>query len=195
MGPTVCRSEVAKLKIRSRPASRTKSDRIEDLRAIPWAFSLAQARVMLPGWYGFGHASNGFVDKALLAKMAQAWPFFRATLGNLEMVLAKSDLGIAEHYVGLVADQPFARATFARICEGWRLAHDELLRATGQSSLLGNSPALDAYVRLRLPYFEPLNLLQIELLKRYRNGETDPRVAEGIHLSINAIATALRNSG
>ncbi|CAA9480769.1 MAG: Phosphoenolpyruvate carboxylase [uncultured Sphingomonadaceae bacterium] len=188
-------AEIAELKIGSRPASRTKSDRIEDLRAIPWVFSWAQARVMLPGWYGVGHALDAFADKGLLAEMAGGWPFFRATLGNLEMVLAKSDLGIAERYVDLVADQPFARATFARIREGWRLAHDELLRATGQTSLLGNNPALDASVRLRLPYIEPLNLLQIELLKRYRGGETDPRVAEGIHLSINAIATALRNSG
>ena len=95
----------------------------------------------------------------------------------------------------LVADQPFARATFDRIRKGWDLAHDGLLAATGQTRLLARNPALEASIRLRLPYIEPLNMLQIELLKRYRGGETDPRVAEGIHLSINAIATALRNSG
>ena len=188
-------AEIAELKIGSRPASRTKSDRIEDLRAIPWVFSWAQARVMLPGWYGVGHALDAFADKELLAEMAEAWPFFRATLGNLEMVLAKSDLAVAERYLPLVADQAFARATFERIREGWRMTHDGLLLATGQAHLLERNPVLDASVRLRLPYIEPLNLLQVELLKRYRGGETDPRVAEGIHLSINAIATALRNSG
>ena len=187
--------EIAELKIGSRPASRTKSDRIEDLRAIPWVFSWAQARVMLPGWYGVGHALAAFEDKALLAEMAEAWPFFRATLGNLEMVLAKSDLDVSERYLPLVADAGFARATFDRIREGWRLAHDGLLGVTGQARLLADNPALDASIRLRLPYIEPLNLLQVELLTRYRAGETDPRVAEGIHLSINAIATGLRNSG
>jgi phosphoenolpyruvate carboxylase len=128
-------------------------------------------------------------------EMAEAWPFFRATLGNLEMVLAKSDLAVAERYLPLVADQAFARATFDRIRTGWGLAHDGLLAVTGQTHLLQRNAALDASVRLRLPYIEPLNLLQVELLKRYRGGETDPRVVEGIHLSINAIATALRNSG
>lgn len=188
-------AEIAELKIGSRPASRTKSDRIEDLRAIPWVFSWAQARVMLPGWYGVGHALDAFADKGLLAEMAHAWPFFRATLANLEMVLAKSDLDVAHGYLALVEDRAFGDATFDRIRHGWRLAHDGLLAATGQTALLADSPALDASIRLRLPYVEPLNLLQIELLKRFRGGETDPRVVEGIHLSINAIATALRNSG
>ncbi|HZF41872.1 MAG TPA: phosphoenolpyruvate carboxylase [Sphingomonadaceae bacterium] len=188
-------AEIAELKIGSRPASRTKSDRIEDLRAIPWVFSWAQARVMLPGWYGVGQALDAFPDKALLAEMAEAWPFFRATLGNLEMVLAKSDLAVAERYLPLVSDQAFARATFDRIRTGWGLAHDGLLAVTDQTHLLQRNAALHASVRLRLPYIEPLNLLQVELLKRYRGGETDPRVVEGIHLSINAIATALRNSG
>ena len=188
-------AEIAELKIGSRPASRTKSDRIEDLRAIPWVFSWAQARVMLPGWYGVGHALAAFPDKALLADMTSGWPWFAATLGNLEMVLAKSDLRVARTYLPLVEDQGLARTTFDRIADGWRLTHDGLLTATGQADLLDRNPSLGASIRLRLPYIEPLNLLQVELLKRYRGGETDPRVAEGIHLSINAIATALRNSG
>jgi phosphoenolpyruvate carboxylase len=187
--------EIAGLKIGSRPASRTKSDRIEDLRAIPWVFSWAQARVMLPGWYGVGNALAAFPDKGLLREMAQAWPFFRASLGNLEMVLAKSDLGITTHYLPLVTDQVAGRAIFARIQEGWNLAHESLLTATGQSFLLEKNPALDRSIRLRLPYIEPLNRLQVELLKRHRAGEDDPRIREGIELSINAIATALRNSG
>jgi phosphoenolpyruvate carboxylase len=188
-------TEIAQLKIGSRPASRTKSDRIEDLRAIPWVFSWAQARVMLPGWYGVGQALHQFPDKALLQEMAEAWPFFRATLDNLEMVLAKSNMDIAARYAELVEDKTLASSVFAQIRSGWSLTHDGLLDVTRQSQLLEKNPALDASIRLRLPYIEPLNLLQIELLKRYRAGEDDARVREGIHLSINAIATALRNSG
>ena len=187
-------AEIAGLKIGSRPASRTKSDRIEDLRAIPWVFSWAQARVMLPGWYGVGRAIADFEDKALLKDMAQGWPLFASALANLEMVLAKSDIGIAERYAGLVEDDKL-REIFTTIRDGWHQTHDGLLQVTGQSRLLEKHPALDASIRLRLPYIEPLNLLQIELIKRRRAGEDDPRIGEGILLSINAIATALRNSG
>ncbi|WP_398288181.1 phosphoenolpyruvate carboxylase [Sphingomonas nostoxanthinifaciens] len=188
-------AEIATLKIGSRPASRTKSDRIEDLRAIPWVFSWAQARVMLPGWYGVGHALDAFADKGLLRAMAEGWPFFQATLANLEMVLAKSDMGLAARYLTLVEDQAAGAAIFARIRDGWERTCAGLLDATGQSRLLERSPQLEASVRLRLPYLEPLNLLQIELIRRHRAGEEDARVREGIQLSINAIATGLRNSG
>jgi phosphoenolpyruvate carboxylase len=188
-------AEIAELKIGSRPASRTSSGRIEDLRAIPWVFSWAQARVMLPGWYGAGEALAGFADQGLLREMLEAWPFFRTTLDNLEMVLAKADVGIAAHYAELVSDADLRKAIFGRIRDGWERTHDSLLAVTRQSRLLEEKPALDASIRLRLPYIEPLNLLQIELLKRHRAGEKDPRIREGIHLSINAVATALRNSG
>jgi phosphoenolpyruvate carboxylase len=150
---------------------------------------------MLPGWYGVGQALSGFADKRLLREMAQAWPFFAATLDNMEQVIAKSDMGIAERYAALVEDKALADAIFPRIRDGWEQAKDGLLAATGQSRLLEKNPKLDASIRLRLPYIEPLNRLQIELMKRHRAGEDDPRVAEGILLSINAIATALRNSG
>ncbi|HWK38925.1 MAG TPA: phosphoenolpyruvate carboxylase [Hyphomicrobium sp.] len=187
--------EISGLKIGSRPASRTRSTAIEDLRAIPWVFSWSQARVMLPGWYGVGQALTLFEDKALLADMARHWAFFKSTLANLEMVLAKSDLGIAARYLPLVEDQKRGKAIFARIQDGWSQTHDGLLAATDQSRLLEKTTDLDASIRLRLPYIEPLNLLQVELLKRHRSGEDDPRIREGIELSINAIATALRNSG
>ena len=186
--------EISELKIGSRPASRTNSQRIEDLRAIPWVFSWAQARVMLPGWYGVGHAMQA-ADKGLLREMLAAWPFFRATLDNLEMVLSKSDMGIAARYLTLVKDQAMGESLFGRIRDMWQTTHDCILELTGQSRLLEKHPTLDASIRLRLPYIEPLNLLQVELLKRHRAGETDSRVREGIQLSINAIATALRNSG
>ncbi|GAA4006244.1 phosphoenolpyruvate carboxylase [Sphingomonas humi] len=188
-------SEIANLKVGSRPASRTKSDRIEDLRAIPWVFSWAQARVMLPGWYGMGQALTAFDDLPLLQEMHAKWPFFRVTLANLEMVLAKSDMAIAELYAGLVEDASLRATVFGQIRAEWDRTHDRLLMITGQSRLLEDKPVLDASIRLRLPYIEPLNLLQIELLKRHRTGETDSRIIDGIQLSINAIATALRNSG
>lgn len=186
-------AEIANLKIGSRPASRKKSDAIEDLRAIPWVFSWAQARVMLPGWYGVGHAIEAFGDKPLLREMAEGWPLFASTLANMEMVLAKSDMGIAARYADLVdAD---LRPIFDTIRDAWNRTRDGLLDVTRQSRLLEKHAALDASIRLRLPYIEPLNLLQIELMKRHRAGEADERVREGILLSINAIATALRNSG
>jgi phosphoenolpyruvate carboxylase len=187
-------AEIATLKLGSRPAARTAEGGIAALRAIPWVFSWAQARVMLPGWYGVGAAIAAFPDKTLLAAMAAEWPFFQATLANMEMVLAKSDMEVAELYAGLAREagapdlMPMIRAAWEETVEG-------LLAITGQSGLLERQPALDASIRLRLPYIEPLNLLQVELLRRHRAGETDPRVADGIHLSINAIATALRNSG
>ena len=187
--------EIAELKIGSRPASRTNSERIEDLRAIPWVFSWAQARVMLPGWYGVGQALRSFPDPGLLREMLEAWPFFRATVDNLEMVLSKSDMGIAQLYSSLVAERSLAESIFGHIRDTWMVTQESILSVTGQTRLLERHPALDASIRLRLPYIEPLNLLQVELLKRHRAGEKDPRVREGIQLSINAIATALRNSG
>jgi phosphoenolpyruvate carboxylase len=187
-------TEISELKIGSRPASRSNSQRIEDLRAIPWVFSWAQARVMLPGWYGVGQALRS-ADTGLLREMLDAWPFFRATVDNLEMVLSKSDMGIAARYLTLVEDRALGDTMFGRIRDMWMATQESLLNMTGQTRLLEKHPVLDASIRLRLPYIEPLNLLQVELLKRHRAGESDPRIREGIQLSINAIATALRNSG
>ncbi len=188
-------SEIATLKIGSRPASRKAGDKIEDLRAIPWVFSWAQARVMLPGWYGAGNALAHFDDPGLLKAMAQSWPFFQSILGNMEMVLAKSDMAIARNYADLVPDQSLADDIFGTIKSGWNMAHDQLLTITGQATLLEANPALGNSIRLRLPYIEPLNHLQIALMRRHRAGEADPRIGDGIQLTINAIATALRNSG
>jgi phosphoenolpyruvate carboxylase len=186
--------EISELKIGSRPASRSNSQRIEDLRAIPWVFSWAQARVMLPGWYGVAEALRS-ADTVLLREMLEAWPFFRATVDNLEMVLSKSDMGIAARYATLVEDRTLGAALFGRIRDAWTKALESLLTITRQSRLLEKHPVLEDSIRLRLPYIEPLNLLQVELIKRHRAGEHAPQVREGIQLSINAIATALRNSG
>jgi len=188
-------TEIAELNIGSRPASRTKSDRIEDLRAIPWVFSWAQARIMLPGWYGAGHAFAAFADRGLIAEMVAVWPFLATTLSNLEMVLAKSNMVIAGRYAALVPDAALRATIFGRIDSGWHRTRDALLDLTGQTALLDRSPALARSVRLRLPYIDPLNELQIELIRRRRAGDADPRIAEGIHLTINGIAAGLRNSG
>ncbi len=188
-------TEIAELNIGSRPASRTKSDRIEDLRAIPWVFSWAQARVMLPGWYGAGEALAGFADRGLLAEMVAGWPFMQTTLSNLEMVLAKSDMTIAASYAGLVPDPALRERVFVRIVDGWNRTRDQLLELTGQRELLDRQPQLQQAVQLRLPYIDPLNALQIDLIRRRRAGDTDPRIAEGIHLTINGIAAGLRNTG
>lgn len=131
----------------------------------------------------------------VVARNVGRMAFFRATVDNLEMVLSKSDMGIAARYLTLVEDRAMGDALFGRIRDMWTATQESLLDMTGQARLLEKHPVLDASIRLRLPYIEPLNLLQVELLKRHRAGESDPRIREGIQLSINAIATALRNSG
>jgi phosphoenolpyruvate carboxylase len=190
-------SEIADLKIGSRPPSRTKSDAIEDLRAIPWVFSWSQSRIMLPGWFGFGTAveSLGAVLKDSLQGLHAQSAFMRTLISNMEMVLAKSNLTIARRYMELVEDQRQAQAIFARIEAEWHRSHDALLAITGQSNLLEENPRLAESIRLRLPYIDPLNHLQVDLIRRHRAGDTDPRIRNGIHLSINGIAAGLRNSG
>ncbi len=191
--------EISDLNIGSRPASRTRSNRIEDLRAIPWVFSWSQARVMLPGWYGFGAAVSAEIatdsGAERLKTLYAGSPFFRSVVSNLEMVLAKSSLTIASRYADLVEDKELSRSVFRRIRDEWRLAFDAVRTITGQGALLENSPALADSIRLRLPYIDPLNFLQVELLGRYRAGETDDMIRQGIHLSINGISAGLRNSG
>jgi phosphoenolpyruvate carboxylase len=192
--------EIADLKIGSRPASRTTSTKIEDLRAIPWVFSWAQSRVMLPGWFGFGsavafvaEAHPGAMDR--LRRLYVASPFFKSVVGNLEMVLAKSSLAIAGRYASLVEDRTLAATVFDRIRDEWRATHDAVLTITNQSVLVEHNARLAQSVRVRLPYIDPLNVLQVELLRRYRAGEADDGVRRGIHMSINGIAAGLRNSG
>ncbi len=189
-------SEFSDLNIASRPSSRTASTAIEDLRAIPWVFAWSQSRVMLPGWYGVGSAIAA-VDAPLdlLQDMAQSWPMFRTTLANMEMVLAKADMGLARRYAELVADRALADRIFGRIRGEWERTRDALLTLTGQSDLLQHDPALAETLKARRPYIDPLNHLQIELLRRHRAGDKDPRVRDGIHLTINGIAAGLRNTG
>ena len=193
--------EISELNIGSRPASRRKSDRIEDLRAIPWVFSWAQCRVMLPGWYGVGSAVDAFErrhgaeGRALLARMADEWAFFRATLSNMDMLLAKADFAVAAGYRDLHPDPQAAAGIFGRIRAEHEATVAALLRITRASGFLAGNPALARSIRNRFPYLDPLNHLQLALLKRHRAGDGDDRVKRGIHLSINGLAAGLRNSG
>jgi phosphoenolpyruvate carboxylase len=186
--------EIADLKIGSRPASRTQSPKIEDLRAIPWVFSWSQARVMLPGWYGFGTAASA-VGIEKLRPLFRTSAFFRTMLANMEMVLAKSSLSIARRYAELAEDRTLAQAVTARIESEWALSHDALLAISGQKALLADNPRLAESIRSRLPYVDALNHLQVDLLRRRRGGDDDIRTHKGIHMSINGVAAGLRNSG
>ena len=200
--------EIAELNIGSRPASRKATRAIEDLRAIPWSFSWGQCRVALPGWYGFGSAIEEFLGPktserkarlVLLQSMHKRWPFFRTLLSNLDMVLAKTDLGIAARYVELVEDKKIGRRIFSQIEAEWARTGQALSLITGETQRLESNPALARSIEYRFPYLDPLNHLQVELMRRYRQRrEDDPdteRVRRGIHISINGVAAGLRNTG
>jgi len=206
--------EIAELNIGSRPAIRPKEGAsgpaIESLRAIPWSFSWGQCRMALPGWCGFGSAIEAYLAGGdrdarveLLRRMHRQWPFFQTLLSNLDMVLAKSDLRIAARYVELVEDKAVARRIFGALRAEWQRAHDALALITGEGERLQSNPALARSIAHRFPYLDPLNHLQVELLRRYRKGaggagpglESAERLQRGIHLSINGIAAGLRNTG
>ncbi|WP_288023239.1 phosphoenolpyruvate carboxylase, partial [Thauera sp.] len=167
-------SEIAALNIGSRPASRKKSTAIEDLRAIPWVFSWSQCRVMLPGWYGFGSAVQALLARqpadglALLQRMNREWPFFQTLLSNMDMVLAKTDLAIASRYAELVKDAALREAIFGRIRAEHQATVEAVLKITGQAALLDGNPLLKRSIRNRFPYLDPLNHVQVELLRRHR---------------------------
>ena len=197
--------EIAELNIGSRPASRKASQRIEDLRAIPWGFSWGQCRLTLPGWYGFGSAVQAFIKTgtpeqqkerlALLQKMYRQWPFFKTLLSNMDMVMAKSDLALASRYSELVSDARLRKKIFTAIEAEWHSTAQALATITGDKNRLANNAALQRSIRHRFPYIDPLHHLQVELVRRYRAGQADERVQRGIHISINGIAAGLRNTG
>ncbi len=194
-------SEIAELNIGSRPASRNQSRSIETLRAIPWVFSWAQCRLMLPGWYGFGSAVEAWLEThgdeglRLLQEMHRDWPFFASVLSNMEMVLAKADVAIASRYADLVVDPELRARIFGRIRAELEATVSALLRIMGTGELLAGNPQLSRSIKYRFPYLDPLNHIQVELLRRYRAGDKDERSRRGIHLTINGVAAGLRNSG
>jgi phosphoenolpyruvate carboxylase len=198
--------EIAELNIGSRPASRKASQKIEDLRAIPWGFSWGQCRLTLPGWLGFGSAVEQFLSQggtpasrrdalALLQKMYRQWPFFKTLLSNMDMVMAKSDLALASRYAELVSDARLRKRIFSAIEAEWHRTAEALTLVTGEKNRLAGNAALQRSIRHRFPYIDPLHHLQVELVRRYRAGQADQRVQTGIHISINGIAAGLRNTG
>jgi phosphoenolpyruvate carboxylase len=198
--------EIAELNIGSRPASRKATQKIEDLRAIPWGFSWGQCRLTLPGWYGFGSAIAQYLAAGktptekkealvVLQKMYKQWPFFSTLLSNMDMVLAKSDLALASRYSELVGDAKLRKKIFTAIELEWHRTVEALAQITGEKHLLAGNAALKRSIRHRFPYIDPLNHLQVELIRRYREGKADDRVQRGIHISINGIAAGLRNTG
>jgi phosphoenolpyruvate carboxylase len=199
-GSTVI-TEIATLNIGSRPASRKKTREIEDLRAIPWVFSWAQCRLMLPGWYGFGSAVESWIAEhpeqgmPFLQELYREWPFFRMLLSNMDMVLAKSSIAIASRYAELVPDVALREEIFGRIRREWHLVIETLLDIMGQERLLQGNPLLERSIRNRFPYLDPLNHVQVELLKEHRAQNPDEQVLRGIQLTINGISAGLRNSG
>ncbi|MGI4791451.1 MAG: phosphoenolpyruvate carboxylase [Janthinobacterium lividum] len=202
--------ELAQLNIGSRPPKRTASDRIEDLRAIPWVFSWMQSRHTLPGWYGVGTALTHYADQSpdhleRLRQMYQQWPFFTTTLDNAQMSLAKADMEIAARYATLVTDQSIADRVYGAIADEYQKSVDIICRITGSDALLDNQPVLQKSIRLRNPYVDPLSYLQVELLKRLRALPLDDDTEEmktarrdlraAVLLSINGIAAGMKNTG
>jgi phosphoenolpyruvate carboxylase len=193
--------EIAELNIGSRPSSRKATDKIEDLRAIPWVFSWGLNRTLLPGWLGFGSAVKQFIAQegetglAQLQAMYKNWAFFRGMMSNMDMVLSKTDMGIASRYAELVEDIELRERIFGAINSEWENTVEMLFAVTGNTTLLQDNPTFARSLQTRTPYIDPLNHLQVALLQRHRAGDNNELVKRAIHLTINGIATGLRNSG
>ena len=191
--------EVSSLNIGSRPASRKKITDIGGLRAIPWVFSWSQSRIMLPGWYGVGTAFSNFINKDSrnidkLRTMYKDWPFFTSLLSNVDMVMSKSDMEIAKEYANLCKDDK-TKEVYNKILREWKLTKQVVLDISEHKEFLEDNTYLTKSLENRLQYFNTLNLLQIELIRRAREEETLESQINAIHITINGVATGLRNSG
>ncbi|HFM9550002.1 TPA: phosphoenolpyruvate carboxylase [Streptococcus pneumoniae] len=190
---------ISSFNIGSRPAARKTITEIGGLRAIPWVFSWSQSRVMFPGWYGVGSSFKEFINKnpeniAILRDMYQNWPFFQSLLSNVDMVLSKSNMNIAFEYAKLCEDEQ-VKAIYETILNEWQVTKNVILAIEGHDELLADNPYLKASLDYRMPYFNILNYIQLELIKRQRRGELSSDQERLIHITINGIATGLRNSG
>jgi phosphoenolpyruvate carboxylase len=187
-------------KIGSRPARRDERHGLEDLRAIPWVFGWMQSRHGLPGWFGVGHALERFAARGkdetqMLRTMATQFPFFANLIANVEIALAKADLGIAQRYAELVVEAEVRKRTFALIAAEFHLTQHMVLQVSGQSQLLDNNPMLARSIRLRNPYVDPMSLIQIEMLRRKRAGDTSDDLNAALAATIHGISAGLRNTG
>ncbi len=196
-------AEIGALNIGSRPSARKQTTAISDLRAIPWVLAWSQSRVMLPGWFGMGTALRQWIDQGedpaarleQLKELFEDWPFFNAVLSNMAQVMSKVELNLAEHYAKLVTDEQAAQRIYQAIKEEFELTLDMFFQVTGASTLLEDNPKLARSVRRRYPYLLPLNVIQVEMLRRFREQGDNDRVSHVIRLTMNGLATALRNSG
>ena len=192
--------EIGALNIGSRPAARKQTTSISDLRAIPWVLAWSQSRVMLPGWFGVGTALKEWIGDSTerlqeLRELHRTWPFFSSVLDNMAQVMSKADMQLTRLYSSLVADTEVADRIYEAIAAEYDLTLEMFLQVTGQDRLLAENPAMERSVRSRFPYLVPLNIIQLELLRRYRAGDEREIVSNGIQLTMNGLATALRNSG
>jgi phosphoenolpyruvate carboxylase len=198
-------NDIGALKLGSRPAYRSQTRSVADLRAIPWVFSWMQSRFVLPGWYGLGAALESAAGSgALLREMYQGWPFFQTLIDNAQQSLTKADLGIAEQYASLVEDGTVRERIFGLVRAEYDLTCRAICRITGQAAVLDNEPALQRSIHLRNPYVDPLNYIQIEMIRRLRqHGAVDTQTAHNeddalravIELTINGVSSGLRNTG
>jgi phosphoenolpyruvate carboxylase len=193
-------NELEHVRIGSRPARRSGSHKLQDLRAIPWVFGWMQSRHGVPAWFGVGHALESFAKRGprnpeLLREMMQRFPLFALMLRNVELGMAKSDLSIARLYAGLVADAKLREHIFNTITDEFQRTLKILLRITEQGHLLEQNPVLDRSIRLRNPYVDPLSLLQVELLRRKRAGDDSDELNYALAATINGIAAGLHNTG
>ena len=191
--------EISSLNIGSRPASRKKITDIGGLRAIPWVFSWSQSRIMLPGWYGVGTAFSNFINKdkgniEKLRKMYKEWPFFTSLLSNVDMVMSKSDMDIAKEYANLCKEEE-TKKVYEEILREWNLTKQVVLEISEHKEFLEDNTYLTRSLENRLQYFNTLNLIQLELIKRSREGKLPELQINTIHITINGVATGLRNSG
>jgi phosphoenolpyruvate carboxylase len=192
--------EIKRLHIGSRPAVRGASSAVTKIRAIPWVFSWMQSRFNLPGWFGLGSALLAVQDEQLLREMYKGWPFFNTMLNNAEMSLLKADMGIASLYVDLVPDKELGSEMFRAIRAEYDRTHEVVLSISGHANLLEKEPVTQHAVQLRNPYVDPLNYIQVEMLRRIRalpdqEGEQAQSIREVIGITINGIAAGLRNTG
>lgn len=189
---------ISRLQLGSRPAKRKSTDDIRDLRAIPWVFSWTQARIILPGWYGIGRALEEGVERygmETIQIMERSWPFFAATVSNAEMALAKADMGIAERYVALVSDEVLRDRVWSQLRQEFDRSVQIILEITQQERLLDREPLLQRSIVRRNPYVDPLSIIQVELLRRWRQQPDDEDLVQTLHLAVNGIAGGLKNTG
>lgn len=195
--------EIGALNIGSRPTSRKQTNSVSDLRAIPWVLAWSQSRVMLPGWFGVGTALAEWIGEgedaedrcAELRHLYETWPFFTSVMSNMAQVMSKAGMELAGLYAGLVDDREVAGRIQGIISGEFRLTREMFTKVTGSEDLLADNPMLARSVRRRFPYLLPLNIIQVELLRRHRAGDERDAVSRGIQLTMNGLATALRNSG